>query len=718
MRSILKTSILLVLFLYTPCFCQDAWHMELIGKAMYDGRLTNFYPYDNHLYIATERLFTVVDITNPGHPHRINAVYDGNLIKDFLVIDNSLYMSTGGGGIVIYDVQNPSAPDEIVRFEENRGFGTMKRFNNYIASRLYSTINIIDIQDLLNPEIVCEISTSYPILIYDFDFYGNYLLLTEGGHMPFNGSYLEIYDISDVANPIQVYDTCLDSLLDLYLQLKVIDNYFYLHGGFDGIIIYDITDPLEPQLIDTTFEEYMFIDFELNDNNLFAGTFPSSIITIDISEPVSPVITNEYTTQSNPRNLCLSEDNLYFSSSPGAITFLDISNPDSPSLDGRYVPGSILWGVAKWGNYTYTAANGFSVVDIADPTDPVGINFFYYDQGSRNIYIDNGILYLANNYNGVLIFSLDDPLNPEFLSSIFTESNVMDMYPLENFLYIANYSDGFRIADISDPTNPFIIGHYPPNNYNNLYMSIIAYGNYAYTAERYDGICVYDISDPSHPVQVVCYDNANYPHDFYIRDNILYVADWGNGLLILDISDPANPAFMGLGECATPFGVWVDGNIAYIADREFGLKAFDISDPYSPELTGTYDDYGWCNNVYVQNDTVYAASGSDGLWILRYDESIGFEDLSEKPERFIYIQNYPNPFNVSTILNYNLTEKGFVKIQIYNLLGQQVATLFNGTRQAGEYRITWNATNFPSGIYFARLETSKQTETIKMVLLK
>ena len=82
------------------------------------------------------------------------------------------------------------------------------------------------------------------------------------------------------------------------------------------------------------------------------------------------------------------------------------------------------------------------------------------------------------------------------------------------------------------------------------------------------------------------------------------------------------------------------------------------------------------------------------------------------------LQNFPNPFNSATTISYSLPEQGEISISIYNLLGQRVATLFEGTREAGEHTITWDAREFPSGVYFARLEAGEHSENIKMVLLK
>lgn len=97
----------------------------------------------------------------------------------------------------------------------------------------------------------------------------------------------------------------------------------------------------------------------------------------------------------------------------------------------------------------------------------------------------------------------------------------------------------------------------------------------------------------------------------------------------------------------------------------------------------------------------------------------GIDDVhSEISRRLALARNYPNPFNVSTSLEYNLSEASYLNIDIYNILGQRVATLFDGTQDAGQHTIIWDATAFPSGVYFARLKTKRHSQTIRLVLLK
>jgi hypothetical protein len=88
------------------------------------------------------------------------------------------------------------------------------------------------------------------------------------------------------------------------------------------------------------------------------------------------------------------------------------------------------------------------------------------------------------------------------------------------------------------------------------------------------------------------------------------------------------------------------------------------------------------------------------------------------PEKTELLQNYPNPFNSTTVFKYRLAESGRVELAVFNILGQKVATLVNTEKNAGEYRVQWDAESVPSGVYFARLITENEQKCIKLLLLK
>ena len=88
------------------------------------------------------------------------------------------------------------------------------------------------------------------------------------------------------------------------------------------------------------------------------------------------------------------------------------------------------------------------------------------------------------------------------------------------------------------------------------------------------------------------------------------------------------------------------------------------------------------------------------------------------PTKIKLTQNYPNPFNPKTTVEFEIPNSGLVSLDVYNVLGQKVETLFKGFKKAGSYKVDFNASNFASGVYFYKLESNGLILTKKMVLMK
>jgi hypothetical protein len=88
------------------------------------------------------------------------------------------------------------------------------------------------------------------------------------------------------------------------------------------------------------------------------------------------------------------------------------------------------------------------------------------------------------------------------------------------------------------------------------------------------------------------------------------------------------------------------------------------------------------------------------------------------PRLFALNQNYPNPFNPTTQISYSVPTTGLVTLKVYNILGQEVANLFSGMKNAGEYVATFDGTKLASGVYFYRLQAGNQMLVKKMVMMK
>jgi hypothetical protein len=109
-----------------------------------------------------------------------------------------------------------------------------------------------------------------------------------------------------------------------------------------------------------------------------------------------------------------------------------------------------------------------------------------------------------------------------------------------------------------------------------------------------------------------------------------------------------------------------------------------------------------------------------GAWLTEgQDPSLGIVNLRPGvPANYELDQNYPNPFNPTTQINYSVPKNGFVTLKVYNVLGQEVATLFSGVQRAGNYAATFDGTRYASGVYFYRLQAGNVSMTKKLVLMK
>lgn len=149
------------------------------------------------------------------------------------------------------------------------------------------------------------------------------------------------------------------------------------------------------------------------------------------------------------------------------------------------------------------------------------------------------------------------------------------------------------------------------------------------------------------------------------------------------------------------------------------IKTTDGGDTWLRQTPVTgYDLY----TVFFPNDNTGFACGQNGTVLKTTNGGgppIGIKPIGKEiPKSFSLSQNYPNPFNPSTRIRYQLPISSNVVLKVYDLLGKEVAVLVNEKQAAGIYEVEWQASSYPSGVYFYRLTAGDYHETKRMVLIK
>jgi gluconolactonase len=159
--------------------------------------------------------------------------------------------------------------------------------------------------------------------------------------------------------------------------------------------------------------------------------------------------------------------------------------------------------------------------------------------------------------------------------------------------------------------------------------------------------------------------------------------------------------------CAGPTGVWIISPEGKYLDK--------ITTPRDPSNCA----WGDADRKTLYITTGNGSVGTGFVYRIRLASSTDIENHgSVFPGTFQLYANYPNPFNPSTTINYQLAVKSLVSLKVFDLLGQELAVLVNEELPAGKYWTKWEASGYPSGVYFSRLHAGNFIYTQKMILSK
>lgn len=160
---------------------------------------------------------------------------------------------------------------------------------------------------------------------------------------------------------------------------------------------------------------------------------------------------------------------------------------------------------------------------------------------------------------------------------------------------------------------------------------------------------------------------------------------------------------------------WINtqGNHNVIADDASFTSGAPSTDPWVFDKVFTAVG---SNPYYCVNHGATGGIGMSGVITVQTPTGITGNDLL--PTKFELQQNYPNPFNPTTIIRYDVSKSGKIKLSIFNSIGEEVALLVDGIVEIGAYEVNFDATNLTSGIYFYRLQSNDNILTKKMTLIR
>jgi photosystem II stability/assembly factor-like uncharacterized protein len=200
------------------------------------------------------------------------------------------------------------------------------------------------------------------------------------------------------------------------------------------------------------------------------------------------------------------------------------------------------------------------------------------------------------------------------------------------------------------------------------------------------------------------------------KGNIFAAVDYEGVVRSTDGGDTWELKSNGVPKYLSTLNINENGNIYATAMGSGGIwQSADEGENWS-NITSNLP-FNQVNRIIFRNNELYLAT-DESVWKSNPDSLTSISEDDIKPKEYFLYQNYPNPFNPSTSIKYSLPQTGRVTLSIYDLLGREVIKLIDEEKPAGEYEINWNASFYPSGVYFLRMQAGEFSETRKLLLMK
>jgi hypothetical protein len=686
--------------------------------------------FDDYALLVDGDYLKIINISDPTNPELAGSFDSEVSIMDLVVVDNYAYLAADSDGLKIIDISDPANPFMIGSLAtDDMSWGIAIQDNYAFVADMFGT-SIIDISDPANPFRVSFINgviNGAPEVL-DVTVSGDILYaLVETGS-------LQIINIVDPSNP-NVVGT-YEGSIGIFLNMALTGNYVYISDYDSGLVIIDVSDPTDPSIIPNSNAEVLARGVVVLEDYAYLADEYSGLRIIDISDPINTNEIGLFTCWPRPNDVDIQGDYAYLASGTGGLTIVDISDPTDPELSGSSLHSwnDDFRGIDVIGEYAYLTdvrTSGLRIFDISDPANPELITSYSLDGLPTNVSVSGDYAYVSGFEMGLIIIDISDPENPNQINEL--PINLRGISISGDFAYLACSLEGLIIVDVSDPVDPFEVGSY---NTSGDAVNVTISGDYAYLSDSEAGVRVLDISDPENPVEMGYYDTDSSTLDIKISGDYAYLAD-NEYFKVLDCSQigtittpapfslisPLNNTTVGCNEVELR---WTESSYDvceyvfwYSMDSEFsvGLDSM-IIDINTCTLNNLEDQSTYWWKVRANNETSLGTWSNNTL-SFNTDISVSVDDdvNSDFPTEYAITNTYPNPFNPTLNVSIALPETSKLKVSVYNVMGQSVATVADRSYTAGTHNFTFNGSDLSSGVYFIHASVAGKLNHVKKVVL-
>lgn len=550
---------------------------------------------------------------------------------DLIVEGNYAYLLTEAPGLVIYDISNPSTPrvTSVVPADGYWG-GMAKSGERLLTGGLWS--RLVNVSNPELPAVYTQANTHWGVGVPAIG--GNFVYATA------DDAGFVVWDITDPANPNLIRHISFRNYDRTNAKLAVHNGYLY-YGSYQqgmsepslrSIHIFALNDPTRPALLPDSIAG-RFYDYELDSQYLYAcGAVNSEdgLYVYDITSPETPQLVGSHSL-GDPVRLSVSDGRVVVTSQQSSH-FFDVTDPGNPVLISTVNLGANPWsaGTAIDGlNYALAQDQQFFIMDVSVLENPETI----VDQEVHTLFRLIGLRfpyavvstspYDSGSYE---LIDVTDERNPLRLSNV---SVVGEPRLLVNDVLLAAFSDSVVLYDVRNILQPERLAQIDALQVGSDGSFAVEDG-YLYIVSN-NHFQIYDIAEPSAPSQIVDLANTDYSSDLLVEYPLAIIGNYNNGTAVFDIVDREHPTLVEtlpfVIESQETLGVAVlQNSVLYMMRIGAQDNIVDLSIPSSP-------DYHFSDIL----DTAYSIIGSDDDYL--------YVSTGYYPDHIVVLDIHTDPLN-------------------------------------------------------------------------
>jgi hypothetical protein len=400
-------------------------------------------------------------------------------------------------------------------------------------------------------------------------------------------------------------------------DICVSGNYAYVAGGFNGLHIFDVSDPLAPVWVSRLESPEEVYSVDVEGDVAYVTILNQGLVIVDVCEPYSPSILYGVYNLDKALDVVVDGEYAYVADGNDGLKVIDISPPESAAVV-HTVEGVNIRCVAMGDGYLYATEGNANVVliNISSPLSASVINTVAIPKGTVEcIDVGNDLVAVTSNvyewpWCFLYLIDVSDPASAAVVKTVNTV-HATGVRISGDYAYVSSYY-GMHVVDITPVASASIVTTVE------LFWQITnldVAGDYAYVIDSVNGIEIVDISNPEEALLAASVLTPVESLSVTVSDGLAYVGGFRSDLMIVDIDPVETASVVGSYPSLWIYETVLSGELAYIANVDTGLQIVDVVPPDAASLVKDMDlQVG--RGVYVAGDYAYLTTWSNGISII------------------------------------------------------------------------------------------------------